>query len=222
MTVRLALLALFACFFLSHPVLAQTSSPTPSLTVTTTPSISVTTTPELTPTNTPSPTVTSSPLAISSQLKINAQYPWNKDIPVTIELSPRIDAQILEVRWPTRTGFTISPKTATLRNVQKDSTYSVTFIFSPIGTGLQRFSAELILTTSESKYISSVPLEITLNSQKLVTPITDGYKQYEILMYAGIGIILFIVVPASIFLFFFYIKNKLIPKWVKTRLNEPL
>jgi len=199
---------------------AQTPTITPTSTVTITPTITVS--PTITSTVAPTPTPTTIPLAISTELLVGTQYPWNKQVPITVKLTPKISGISLVLRWPSKTGFTISPTTTTLKNVEKDKTYTLQYTFSPIGTGLQKFSAELVLTTSDKKYISSLPIEITLSQDKLVTPISDGYRQYEIAMYVAIGVLLFVIVPASLFFLFFYIKNRLIPKWVKNRLNQPL
>lgn len=214
--------AIIVATFSSYSVYAQTASPTPTVSATIKPTITTSVT--ITATPTPTPTATESTLVqpISSKVKVDTQYPWNKQIPIIMEITPQYDGQSLEIRWPSVSGFIITPQTTKWQNVTKGTTYTTTFTFEPIATGTQKVSASLILTTFQTNYIASQPVDITLNADKVVTPITDGYKNYETMMYVLLGVGGFIILPLFVFFSFMYIKNKLIPQWIQARLNEPI
>jgi hypothetical protein len=207
------------------PTITPTVSATPLPSQTATPSVTITVTPTASVPLTPTPTELPSqntPLAISTVLQVNTQYPWNKQIPVEIQLTPRLDGQKLEITWPTKSGYIISPKKITLSNVKKDQTYKVNFMFDPIAIGPQRVSASITLVTFEKNHITTIPVELTLDAEKIVQPIPEQYRTYETGMYVAIGVVLFVVIPLIIFAIIFYIKNKLVPKWIQSRLNEPI
>lgn len=210
---------LFVISFLTFkPLYAQnvTDTPTPTVTESPAPSVSPTSTP------TPTPTPTTATFPVHTALLVEAQYPWDKKIPVRVELTPRVDAQGLDIRWPSKTGFKITPQKYSWNDVKKGTTYVATFIFEPIAIGNQTASADIVLTTFENKFVSSVPLELTLDSKYIVQPISEGYKQYELMLYGSIGFVLFVILPVSLFLLVLYIKNKLIPQWIQKQLNEPI
>ncbi|WKZ30000.1 MAG: hypothetical protein QY314_04305 [Candidatus Dojkabacteria bacterium] len=211
------------------PTPTQTQSPTVSPIVSETPSISVTptvtitTTPEVSQTPTPTPLPSqNTPIAINTVLQVETQFPWNKQIPVKIQLTPRLDGSKMEISWPARSGFLISPQRRVWNNVKKDQTYIAEFTFDPIAIGPQRVSASVTLTTFERNHITTIPVEVTLDAAKIVQPVPEQYRTYETTMYVVIGVVLFIIIPLIIFIVIFYIKNRLVPKWIQARLNEPI
>jgi hypothetical protein len=207
-------------FFVINTVHAQTVTPTASVSPTASPAVSETPTPsvELTPT----PDESAKPNPIDTAIKIGTQLPWSKKIPVTIQITPKTNAKTLEIRWPTRSGFTISPRSKTWTNVQSGTTYSETFEFDPLNSGRQSLSASVVLTTFDTNYVSSVPVEINLNGEKIVSPISQEYQTYVFLYYAAQGILFFIIIPLAVFLAILYIRRVLVPKWIQDRLNEPI
>ncbi len=187
--------------------------PTSSITITPTPTETV----EITPTPTPTPKID----FITTSAKVGTQYPWNKRVPVTLSITPKIGGSKLEVRWQRRAGLVSSPTVMTLSNPQAGQTYTVSFTLTPYATGYQRAVADIILTTNTTNYVTSQDVQLQLDAKKTVIPVTTTYTFYVVVMYLTIFLIFFVAIPYGIYRFYLYAKKNIIPRWLESKIQAP-
>lgn len=213
---------------LMNSVNAQSPTVTPSATITGTPtlivptsSITMTPTPtetvEVTPTPPPTPKID----FITTSAKVGTQYPWNKRVPVTLSITPKIGGSKLEVRWQRRAGLVSKPTVMTLSNPQAGQTYTVSFTLTPYATGYQRAVADIILTTNTTNYVTSQDVQLQLDAKKTVIPVTTTYTFYVVAMYLTIFLIFFVTIPYGIYRFYLYAKKNIIPRWLESKIQAP-
>lgn len=207
---------------------AQTTSPTPTATGTPTlivPTASITASVTPTPTETieltPTPTPTPKIEFITSAAKIGTQYPWNKRVPVTLSITPKISGSKLEVRWQKRAGLVSSPTVMALSNPQAGQTYTVSFTLTPYATGYQRAVADIILTTNTTNYVTSQDVQLQLDAKKTVVPITTTYTFYVVAMYLTLFLIFFVAIPYGLYRLYLYAKKNIIPRWLESKIQAP-
>lgn len=211
-------------------VKAQSPTATPSPTISGTPtlivptsSITITPTPTETVEVTPTPTPTPTPKIdfITTSAKVGTQYPWNKRVPVTLSITPKIGGSKLEVRWQRRAGLVSKPTVMTLSNPQAGQTYTVSFTLTPYATGYQRAVADIILTTNTTNYVTSQDVQLQLDAKKTVIPVTTTYTFYVVAMYLTIFLIFFVAIPYAIYRFYLYAKKNIIPRWLESKIQAP-
>lgn len=171
-----------------------------------------------TPTTTPSDKIT----YVDSNIIIGTQRPWDKKIPVKVTLTPKIDANRMELKWQNRSGFEIVPATVLFNNVVAGKTYTYDFIFQPKAPGLLQAAGEIILTTSNSNYLSNVPLTLTVSSDLIITPQPKEYQTLFVTTIFIAFVLVFFVIPFGAFVIIKYLKNVLIPKWIEQRNKRPV
>lgn len=199
---------------LVSPVFAATT-PTPLRTAT-----PLVATPSASPTESPSPTPTAATSVMHIAPQIGTQFPWNKQIPVQISVTPEMSGQTLRIQWQSSSIFVISPASITIEDPQAGETYTQTFAITPQASGFQRAVANVILTTNDSNYVLSQDVTFTLSNDLVVTPQSPTYTTYFAGMIVAIILLVVLAILGARWLYF-YIKNKLIPKWLEANMQAP-
>lgn len=213
-TVMLLLVGFIAT---SAPVHAQTPSLIP-------PSVTVTSPAIASPSVTVQPTLgaTASEEVITSTATVGTQYPWTKQIPIKIHITPLYSGRQLEVRWQKRASLPGSPIVSSIQNPKAGKTYTFAFALTPQSTGYQRAVADIILTTDTTYYVSSKDIPLQLDANKVVQPITGSYIAYQIGMYVAMIVVFFIIIPYIIYQIYLYARKVLIPRWLESKIKIPV
>jgi hypothetical protein len=223
------IVGVFALVAITSPrASAQTEIPSttggvPSMIV---PTSSITATPLVVPSDTPTETAIPTPTPVKDVIHVvstvGTQYPWSKEIPVKISLTPTQSGSKLEIRWQKKAGLVASPITSTITNPKAGTTYSFSFKLSPYAPGFQRGVADIILTTYTTNFVTSKDIPLQLDANKVVLPITMNYRLYQVGMYLAAFLLFFVIIPFLLYQLYLYIRKYVIPKWLESKIQVPL
>ncbi len=131
-------------------------------------------------------------------LEFGTQSVWNDSIPLTIYITPTMDASRVEITADTPTALDFQYLGKQYFPVKQEQTYTLRSRIIPKNNGIYTITVNAISWEHDTNYASSNSITLTLDEDLKVTPETPAYRRNTLLKYvflitlgagcAGVGI----------------------------------
>jgi hypothetical protein len=123
------------------------------------------------------------------ELVRGSQSPFNKSIPYTLYITPKVNSSRTQIIWEVPTTLDVRTSHKEFVNLQKDQTYSYRANLVPNRDGTYEISVNVIAWQFDTNYTNSVSSTLTLSKSLVIQPVDSEYTISIMLMIVG-GIIL--------------------------------
>lgn len=145
--------------------------------------------------------VTSTNKYFELELIREGQNPFNKAVPYTLRITPKIDAYKTQILWDAPTTFEVNPKHSDFVDLNTGQTYTFKANVVPNRGGTYDISVNAISWLPEGNFTNSVSSTITLSDSNIVQPVDASYTIGMIAMILGIlltlGALIFVGIKMS-------------------------
>ncbi|HBB64890.1 MAG: hypothetical protein UR34_C0005G0015 [candidate division WS6 bacterium GW2011_GWC1_33_20] len=138
------------------------------------------------------------------ELKRGVQNPLNKEIPLTLYITPKIDSPKTQILWNIPSTFGVDIKHSEFVDLNKDQTYSFSIDVKPERTGSYGISVNVISWQFDTNLTNTVSSTITLSKSLIVQPVDPEFTLISLLLLlafllvSGIGIYLLVKISKKL------------------------
>ena len=161
------------------------------------------------------PPIISNSQSLQIKLKQNLQNPSNKNVTFEMIITSKVNSDRVRVSWTVQ-GVSIALDKKALNKdiaVRKDQTYSIPITIQPLYKGVSEVFASVRIVDADTSQVATVRKNFASNSYGDVLPITNEYRQAQILNLVWIVTRIILLIIFVIFIIFFGFKKFV--KWYK-------
>lgn len=123
------------------------------------------------------------------ELVRGAQSPFNKSIPYTVYITPKIESDKTQIRWEVPSTLKADPSHKEIVTLNKGETYKFKATISPQRAGTYDVTVNIVSWQYNTNYTNSVSSTVTLSDNLVVDPVDSEYT-ISILFLVLFGILL--------------------------------
>jgi len=103
------------------------------------------------------------------------QSAWNKSVPYTVNITPKIDSERTQILWDAPTAISVTPKHSEFVDLTQGQTYTFKANIKPEKSGSYEISVNVISWQHDTNYTNSVSDLITFDSDLQISPQDANY-----------------------------------------------